>query len=215
MTRRSGAFQFVWPFLCLGLILLGLGCSKKAVSSSGDQSAGAEARKSGTIETITPDQMASVPESKRTPTEAGRESLTPSSESAAGRSQAVTPSEPMGSSASAARFGTGSLSDVFFDFDRYTIRADAQPVLESDAVWIKNSSAKSILIEGHCDERGTQAYNLVLGEKRARATKQYLQDLGVPASRLKIVSYGEVRPFCNGRDEQCYQLNRRAHFVPQ
>lgn len=106
------------------------------------------------------------------------------------------------------------LGDIFFDFDRYAIRADAQPILQANAVWLKDSQAK-VLIEGHCDERGTQAYNLVLGEKRAKATKQYLQDLGVPASRFKIVSYGELRPFCNGRDEPCYQLNRRAHFVVQ
>jgi peptidoglycan-associated lipoprotein len=108
-----------------------------------------------------------------------------------------------------------SLQDIFFDFDQYAIRRDAQPVLEADAGWIKNAAGKSILIEGHCDERGTQAYNLVLGEKRARATKRYLEDLGVSGSRLKIVSFGEIRPFCKERDETCYQKNRRAHFVMQ
>jgi len=107
------------------------------------------------------------------------------------------------------------LSDIFFDFDQYTIRGDAQPFLEADAVWIKNASGKSILIEGHCDERGTEAYNLVLGEKRARSTKRYLEDLGVSTSRMKIVSFGEVRPFCKEHDESCYQKNRRAHFVAQ
>jgi peptidoglycan-associated lipoprotein len=105
------------------------------------------------------------------------------------------------------------LTDVYFDFDRYTIRADAQPVLGTNAAVIKDLTGKSVLIEGHCDERGTQAYNLVLGEKRARATKHYLEDLGIPASRLKIVSYGEVRPFCNEHEERCWQKNRRAHFV--
>jgi peptidoglycan-associated lipoprotein len=106
------------------------------------------------------------------------------------------------------------LGDIFFDFDRYTIRADAQPVLEANASRLKTISGK-IVIEGHCDERGTEAYNLVLGEKRARATKRYLEDLGVPSTRMKIISYGEIRPFCRERDEQCYQLNRRAHFVVQ
>ena len=94
------------------------------------------------------------------------------------------------------------------------IRRDAQPVLEANAGWIK-SHGKSILIEGHCDERGTLAYNLVLGEKRARSAKRYLEDLGVSASRLKIISYGEVRPLCKDYEETCWRRNRRAHFAPQ
>jgi peptidoglycan-associated lipoprotein len=87
--------------------------------------------------------------------------------------------------------------------------------LSANAAWINSRSGKAVVIEGHCDERGTQAYNLVLGEKRARSTKRYLEDLGVPASRLKTTSYGEMRPFCKERDENCYQQNRRAHFVVQ
>jgi peptidoglycan-associated lipoprotein len=105
------------------------------------------------------------------------------------------------------------LADIFFDFDQFVIRGDAQPVMGANAAWIRSTPGKSVLIEGHCDERGTQAYNLVLGEKRARSAKRYLEDLGVPASRLKTTSFGEMRPFCKERDEHCYQLNRRAHFV--
>ena len=80
---------------------------------------------------------------------------------------------------------------------------------------VNSRSGKAVVIEGHCDERGTQAYNLVLGEKRARSVKLYLEDLGVPPSRLKTTSYGELRPFCKERDESCYQQNRRAHFAIQ
>ena len=110
---------------------------------------------------------------------------------------------------------TLSLGDIFFDFDQYTIRRDAQSTLSANAAWINGRPGKAVVIEGHCDERGTQAYNLVLGEKRARSAKRYLEDLGVPASRLKTTSYGELRPFCKERDESCYQQNRRAHFVVQ
>jgi peptidoglycan-associated lipoprotein len=108
-----------------------------------------------------------------------------------------------------------NLSDIFFDYDQYAIRRDAQTILGSNADWIKNRPGKAVVIEGHCDERGTQAYNLVLGDKRARSVKRYLEDLGVPTSRMKTTSYGEIRPFCKERDESCYQQNRRAHFVVQ
>ena len=105
------------------------------------------------------------------------------------------------------------LGDVYFDFDKFTVREDAGDVMAANAAWLKSNPDKSVLIEGHCDERGTQAYNLVLGEKRARSAKRYLEDLEVSGSRLQIVSYGEVRPICKERDESCYQKNRRAHFV--
>ena len=105
------------------------------------------------------------------------------------------------------------LDDVFFDFDQFVIRGDALPVMEANAAWIRRNAGKTIVIEGHCDERGTLAYNLVLGEKRARAAKRYLEDLGIPPRGLKTTSYGEVRPLCKEQNERCYQLNRRAHFV--
>jgi len=105
-----------------------------------------------------------------------------------------------------------SLADVYFDFDQYTVRADAQAVLEANARILKGDRAAKILIEGHCDERGTLAYNLVLGERRARAVQRYLEDLGVSSTRIQIVSYGKERPFCTDHSEACWQSNRRAHF---
>jgi peptidoglycan-associated lipoprotein len=119
-----------------------------------------------------------------------------------------------GRGASGAPETTGP-SDIFFDFDRYNIRTDAQPVLEGDARWLRNEQGKSLLIEGHCDERGTLAYNLVLGEKRAKSAKRYLEDLGIPGSRIQTTSYGEVRPFCKDHNEGCWSKNRRDHFVVQ
>jgi peptidoglycan-associated lipoprotein len=104
------------------------------------------------------------------------------------------------------------LADIYFDYDQYIIRGDAQSVLETNAVWFKAGPDRTVLIEGHCDERGTSAYNLVLGERRAAAAKRYLQDLGVAPSRIKIASYGKERPFCTEHSEACWQSNRRAHF---
>ncbi|HLZ33265.1 MAG TPA: peptidoglycan-associated lipoprotein Pal [Nitrospira sp.] len=104
------------------------------------------------------------------------------------------------------------LADAFFDFDRFTIRSDARAPLEANAGIMKGQPDIKVLIEGHCDERGTSAYNLVLGERRAQAARQYLQDLGVPSSQIQITSYGKERPFCTEHSEACWQSNRRAHF---
>ena len=105
------------------------------------------------------------------------------------------------------------LSDVFFDFDRFVIRDEAQSGLETNAGLLKSQSGEKILIEGHCDERGTSAYNLILGERRAQAVAQYLRDLGIPSSQMQIRSYGNERPFCKEHSEACWQSNRRAHFT--
>lgn len=105
-----------------------------------------------------------------------------------------------------------AVGDVFFDFDQYRIRADAEAALKANAQVLNEDRTTKILIEGHCDERGTSAYNLVLGERRANAAKRYLEDLGVPSTRMQIVSYGKERPFCTEHNEACWQSNRRAHF---
>ena len=108
------------------------------------------------------------------------------------------------------------LADVFFDFDQYAIRPDAVPVLEKDAELLKGTyKDSSVVIEGHCDERGTVEYNLELGKRRAQAVKDYLVDLGVEESRLLIVSYGKERPFCAESEPSCWKQNRRGHFVRQ
>jgi peptidoglycan-associated lipoprotein len=110
---------------------------------------------------------------------------------------------------------TFELGDVFFDFDRATLRNDAKPVLEANAQALKGQIEVKVLIEGHCDERGTSAYNLVLGERRAEAVKRYLQELGIQTTRLETVSYGKERPFCIQHSDDCWQKNRRAHLVLQ
>ncbi len=107
----------------------------------------------------------------------------------------------------------GYLSDAFFDYDQSDLREDARSVLAGDAQWLKKHASVQVLIEGHCDDRGTAAYNLALGDRRANAAKEYLISLGIDGSRLRTVSYGKERPFCTESTESCWQKNRRAHLV--
>ncbi len=107
------------------------------------------------------------------------------------------------------------LADVFFDYDKFNIRSDAAPVLDANARLLKAESGWKLTIAGHCDERGTSAYNLVLGERRAQAAKKYLEDLGVSGSQIQVTSYGKERPFCTEHNQDCWQMNRRAHLTAQ
>jgi peptidoglycan-associated lipoprotein len=106
-----------------------------------------------------------------------------------------------------------SLNDVFFDFDKYNLTSEARGTLEANAREMKRVTDTAVTIEGHCDERGTKAYNLALGEKRANAAKDYLVSLGVSPSRISTISYGKERPFDLGHTEAAWAKNRRAHFV--
>jgi len=105
--------------------------------------------------------------------------------------------------------------DIYFDFDQSMIRPDAQEVLRKKAEFLRENSVVSVVIEGHCDERGTAEYNLALGERRALAAKAFLMDLGISSSRLSTISYGEERPIDPRSNEEAWARNRRAHFVLQ
>jgi len=105
------------------------------------------------------------------------------------------------------------LKDIHFDFDKYDIRPDAARTLDANAAWLKSNGNQLLLIEGHCDERGTNEYNLALGERRAKAAMNYLVSQGVQASRITIISYGEERPLCTEHTETCWAQNRRDHFL--
>jgi peptidoglycan-associated lipoprotein len=119
----------------------------------------------------------------------------------------------MGGSTPSSEVTQLALNDAFFDFDSYSLSSEAKGTLEENAKQLKASTAGNVTIEGHCDERGTEAYNLALGEKRANAAKDYLVALGVNGSRINTVSYGKQRPFADGHDESAWAKNRRAHFV--
>jgi peptidoglycan-associated lipoprotein len=105
------------------------------------------------------------------------------------------------------------LETVYFDYDRAIIRDDQKPTLRSNSSAVGNHSEwRTVVIEGHCDERGSEEYNLALGERRANATKQYMIDSGVPSGRLDTVSFGESKPAVQGHDESAWKWNRRAEF---
>ena len=220
MTTGRFSVRMGAVLMSVGVLMIVTGCAAKRVAStSGDQSTAMKGKgdAGGAVENVKEEQMASVDSS---PSTGGSPAKEP-------HGALVTPSTPRSGSAPSSTVAPGNsglapgapdttdLGDIFFDFDRYNIRTDAQPVLESDARWLRNEQGKSLLIEGHCDERGTLAYNLVLGEKRAKSAKRYLEDLGIPGSRIRTTSYGEVRPFCKDHNEDCWSKNRRAHFVVQ
>ena len=106
----------------------------------------------------------------------------------------------------------GALKTIYFDFDRSNIKDDYKAALRQNSSWIKEHTEFNIVIEGNCDERGTNEYNLSLGDRRANSTKQYLTSLGVPANRLRTISYGEERPAARGHNESAWSKNRRAEF---
>ena len=106
-----------------------------------------------------------------------------------------------------------NLKTIYFDFDKYNIRPDDAKTLDGDAAWLKANPNNLVLIEGHADERGTNEYNLALGEKRAKAAMNYLVAQGVQASRVTIISYGEERPVCAEKTEGCWAKNRRDNFL--
>ncbi len=119
-------------------------------------------------------------------------------------------------SPSTRRLGS-DVQDAYFDYDKTDVRSDARDTLTRNAAALKailtDFPNASIVIEGHCDERGSAEYNLGLGDRRASAAKEFLQGLGVPADRLKTISYGKERPQCTEQNESCWQKNRRVHFV--
>jgi peptidoglycan-associated lipoprotein len=124
---------------------------------------------------------------------------------------AVTPPPP--SSITDSEFFDANIKDAFFDYDQYSIREDARANLQADARALKQRPAIHITIEGHCDERGSEKYNLALGDRRANAAKEFLVGQGIDSSRIDTISYGDEQNFCEDHNEQCWQLNRRAHIV--
>jgi peptidoglycan-associated lipoprotein len=105
------------------------------------------------------------------------------------------------------------LKDVFFPYDQWTLSDSAREALNYNAKWLKEHPGAVLKVEGHCDERGTTDYNMVLGDKRSKSARLYLTELGINPKQVGIVSYGKERPFCTEHDESCYQQNRRGHVL--
>jgi len=106
-----------------------------------------------------------------------------------------------------------ALKKIHFDFDKYNIKPEWVPTMKANAEWLQKNPNVKIVIEGHCDERGTSEYNIGLGDRRAKSAKAYLVNLGVDGNRISTISYGEERPVCTAHNESCWWQNRRAEFV--
>jgi peptidoglycan-associated lipoprotein len=120
---------------------------------------------------------------------------------------------PTTSNATEEELFSRNVKDIYFDYDKYDVRADQQGSLQGDAQFLQQHSNIHITIEGHCDERGSTEYNLALGASRADAVKNALIQAGVGGDRIKTISYGKEKPFCTESNESCWQQNRRGHFV--
>ncbi len=104
-------------------------------------------------------------------------------------------------------------SDILFEYDKYDVKETYKQTLQSVSLWMSKNTTARLSLEGHCDERGTNEYNLALGDRRAKAVKDYLVSLGVASGRIDVISYGEEKPVCKEQTEDCWAKNRRAHFT--
>jgi peptidoglycan-associated lipoprotein len=208
--------------LVMSMVLLGMpGCSKKSVQSGGDSQSTQEKAKGGSSDSSR-SGVGSFPDTGVQPGGGGLRGLDKNpSEERVGSGTMLAKVDPSSSAerqmdeirAEQAASVAAGLRDVFFAYDSWTISEDGRQALSRDAEWMKSNPSALVKVEGHCDERGTAAYNLVLGEKRAKAARNYLVELGVGANRLSVVSYGKERPSCDEHAESCYQQNRRGHPV--
>lgn len=107
---------------------------------------------------------------------------------------------------------SSGLRSVYYDYDQSLIRSDSAVILDGNSAWLKANPSKNVTIEGHCDDRGSNEYNLALGQRRADGSRDYLGNLGVSTTRTRTVSYGEEKPVCYEQDESCWWKNRRADF---
>ncbi|TKB64738.1 MAG: peptidoglycan-associated lipoprotein Pal [Nitrospira sp.] len=207
--------------LVMSMALIGMpGCSKKSVQSGGDSQSTQGMAKGETDGSRS--GVGNYPDTSVQSSGGGLRGLDKNpSEERVGSGTMLAKVDPSGSAgrqadeirAEQAASAAAGLRDVFFGYDSWTISEDGRQALTRDAEWMKSNPIVQIKVEGHCDERGTAAYNLVLGEKRAKAARNYLVELGVNANRLSVVSYGKERPSCNEHAESCYQQNRRGHLV--
>ena len=217
--------------LVASMALIGMpGCSKKSVQSGGDSQSTQGMAKGGSsgssgISGGSDSSRSGVGSFPDTGVQSGGGGLrgldkNPSEERVGGGTMLakVDPSSSAGRQmdeirAEQAASSAAGLRDVLFGYDSWTISEEGRQALNRDVEWMKSNPSALVKVEGHCDERGTSAYNLVLGEKRAKAVRNYLVELGVGANRLSVVSYGKERPFCSEHAESCYQQNRRGHLV--
>ena len=214
------AFSYYGWALVMSVALIGMpACAKKSVQSGGDSQSTQGTAKGGADGKS---GVGSFPDTGVQSQGGGLRGLDKNpSEERVGSGTMMAKADPSGSAerqmaevrAEQAASAAAGLRDVFFAYDSWTISEDGRQALTRDAEWMKANQVAQVKVEGHCDERGTSAYNLVLGEKRAKAARNYLVELGVGANRLSVVSYGKERPSCAEHAESCYQQNRRGHLA--
>jgi peptidoglycan-associated lipoprotein len=195
-----GSFFVVTSLLVLAAV--GNGCAKRPATTQA-----AAPAPTGTASTMAP--SSSQPGGSSTPSG-------PSTGQGGGATATPTPAPAPAPTTRPAVKGfeaVPELQDVYFDFDKYDIRPADTRILDANAAWLKSNPNHLVLIEGHADERGTNEYNLALGERRAKSTMNYLVSQGVQANRITIISYGEERPTCTEHTEACWAKNRRSHFL--
>ena len=170
--------------------------------------------------TIAPEVGAVAPEgsTKVTPSDSTTYTITASGPGGSADSTvrvtvAAPPAEPAPTTSSIDDMFLKEVQDAYFDLDKADIRSDARAALAKSADFLRNYPQVKVVVEGHCDERGSTEYNLALGDRRAAAVKQYLVSLGIGADRVSTVSYGKEKPLCMESNESCWQQNRRGHFV--
>ena len=194
MSQRRRQFYSIIPVL--GLMLFLVGCPKTPATTTA-------------AAPPAPSPAAPAPPSPAPPT-AVQPTPSPGGPPAVA---ATPPAAPVKPPAPAEFRAVADLKDIHFDFDTYNIRPGDAKILEEDAKWMKSNPRHLILIEGHADERGTNEYNLALGERRAKSAMNSLVSMGIQASRITIISYGEERQTCAEKNEECWQKNRRDHFL--
>jgi len=209
--------------MIIGSLMISMfGCASKSVQSGGDtQASQSENNKGGAGQGGAGQDLPDTSFSGRDGSGGGLRGLdkNPSEERLGGGGSLMAKADPGSTGrqledlrAEQAAAAAG-LKDVFFAYDSFAISEEGRMALAHNAEWIKGNPGAQLKLEGHCDERGTSAYNLVLGEKRAKAARNYLVELGVTPNNLSIVSYGKERPVCKEHTESCYAQNRRAHVL--
>ena len=205
MAHRWGSALSVAPLLALSLFLAG--CPKRPATMA------ASAPAPG-VATPPPAAPVAPPPASTAPESTPPAPAAPPAAAAPATPQVGAPTPAPAVLPRPSEFAaTANLKDVYFEFDKYDIRPDAAKILDANATWLKANPGNLVLIEGHCDERGTAEYNLALGERRAKSTMNYLVGQGVAASRITVISYGKERPVCTEKTEACWAMNRRAHHL--
>jgi peptidoglycan-associated lipoprotein len=186
-------------FISAAMILAAAGCTKKTVAKAPPPAPQADTRSAPDTSQQAPTQRAAAQPQRETP--------------------ANNPAPRIPDAATRARIDQllARIEDAYFDYNQHTLRPDAIKALQSDSTELRDIIVQypnyKLTIEGHCDERGSEAYNLALGDARANAAKDYLVQVGISTSQLAVVSYGKDKPTCGEHDEACWQKNRRIHIV--